>query len=36
VCNTPIDRSKPVKSFFLDEEKIELKTSGKKLRKSKK
>ena len=36
VCDTPIDRSKPVKSFFLDEEKTELKTSGKKLKKSEK
>ncbi len=33
VCNTPIDRSKPVKSFFLDEEKLELKNSGKKSKK---
>lgn len=32
VCNTPIDRSKPVKSFFLDEEKLEIKKSDKKLK----
>lgn len=36
VCNTSIDSSIPVKSFFLDEDKIELKTSGKKLKKSEK
>ncbi len=34
VCNTPIDSSKPVKSFFLDEDKTKYKTSGKKLKKS--
>ncbi|MCK4382842.1 MAG: tetratricopeptide repeat protein [Candidatus Lokiarchaeota archaeon] len=32
VCNTPIDRSKPVKSFFLDKEEFELKKSDKKLK----
>ena len=36
VCNTPIDSSNPFKSFFLDEDKIELKTSGTKLKKSEK
>ncbi|MFX0000412.1 MAG: tetratricopeptide repeat protein [Candidatus Hodarchaeota archaeon] len=30
MCNTPIDRSKPIKSFQLDEEKEKLKNKGKK------
>ncbi|KKM27082.1 hypothetical protein LCGC14_1578300 [marine sediment metagenome] len=36
VCNTPIDSSKPIKPFLLDEEKIDLKPSDKKLKKSEK
>ncbi|MFX1567704.1 MAG: tetratricopeptide repeat protein [Promethearchaeota archaeon] len=35
VCNTPIDISKPVKSFFLDDKKEKPKIKGKKLKNSK-